>query len=66
MRLDGEIVTDVMGPPMSSGRVEPAPDAGAGFACERDDAHALHAGFSMLQGEGVGGCTGNIGFKHEF
>ncbi|MCY4049272.1 MAG: autotransporter outer membrane beta-barrel domain-containing protein [Hyphomicrobiales bacterium] len=66
MPLDGEVVTEVMGLPMSSERIEPALDAGVGFIYEWDDAYALHAGFSTQQGEEVEGYTGNIGFKHEF
>ena len=66
MPLDAEVVTDVMGIPMSSERVEPSLDAGVGIAYEWDDAYILHAGLSTQQGEEVEGYSGSIGFKHEF
>ena len=66
MPLEGELVTEIMGVPMASERMEPALDMGVGFAYEWDDAYALHAGFTTQQGEEVEGYTGSIGFKHEF
>ena len=66
MPLDAEVITEVMGMPISSRRVEPSLDAGIGIAYEWDDAYILHAGLSTQQGEEVEGYSGTIGFKHEF